>query len=148
MEKNVIDTSLICSFCNTSEKDVDFLVEGENAYICDSCVARASDIVKENSKQLVGILPLNKAENIEEGQHIIESETLSTPIRKPVKMLGHITSSYYSPTLDHCVAMALIKGGHKLIGGKAFVSTPNLKTIPVHIVKPAFVDPKNEKLLS
>ena len=107
-----------------------------------------SDIVKENRKQLVGILPLNKSENIEEGQHIIESETLSTPIRKPVKMLGHITSSYYSPTLDHCVAMALIKGGHKLIGGKAFVSTPNLKTIPVQIVKPAFVDPKNEKLLS
>ena len=107
-----------------------------------------SDIIKENRKQLVGIVPLNKSENIEEGQHIIESETLSTPIRKPVKMLGHITSSYYSPTLDHCVAMALIKGGHKLIGGKAFVSTPNLKTISVQIVKPAFVDPKNEKLLS
>ncbi|MDP6785444.1 MAG: glycine cleavage T C-terminal barrel domain-containing protein, partial [Alphaproteobacteria bacterium] len=99
-------------------------------------------------KQLVGILPLNKSENIEEGQHIIESETLSTPIHKPVKMLGHITSSYHSPTLDHCVAMALVEGGHKLIGGKAFVSTPNLKTIPVQIVKPAFVDPKNEKLLS
>ena len=107
-----------------------------------------SDIIKENRKQLVGIVPLNKSENIEEGQHIIESETLSTPIRKPVKMLGHITSSYYSPTLDHCVAMALIKGGHKLIDGKAFVSTPNLKTIPVQIVKPAFVDQKNEKLLS
>jgi len=44
--------------------------------------------------------------------------------------------------------MALIKGGHKLIGDTAFVSTPNLKTIPVQIVKPAFVDPKNEKLLS
>jgi hypothetical protein len=39
------------------------------------------------------------------------------------------------------------KEGHRLIGGKAFVSTPNLKTIPVQIVKPAFVDPKNEKLL-
>ena len=107
-----------------------------------------SDIIKENRKQLVGIVPLNKSENIEEGQHIVESETLSAPIREPVKMLGHITSSYYSPTLDHCVAMALIKGGHKLIGGKAFVSTPNLKTISVQIVKPAFVDPKNEKLLS
>ena len=40
-----------------------------------------SDIIKENRKQLVGILPLNKSENIEEGQHIVESETLSTPIR-------------------------------------------------------------------
>ena len=46
MKKNIIDKSLICSFCGTEEREVDFLVEGENAYICDSCVARASDIVK------------------------------------------------------------------------------------------------------
>ena len=31
------------------EKDVDFLVEGEGAYICDSCVAHASDIIKEKN---------------------------------------------------------------------------------------------------
>ncbi len=68
-----------------------------------------SDIVREDRKQLVGILPLNKAYGIEEGQHVIEQENLSTPIKEPVKMLGHITSSYFSPTLNHCVAMALIK---------------------------------------
>jgi len=55
MKKN-INESLICSFCGTNESDVDFLVEGENAYICDSCVARSSDIVKENVyKDLYGL---------------------------------------------------------------------------------------------
>ena len=48
MEENIINETLICSFCGTAEREVDFLVEGENAFICDNCVARASDIVKEN----------------------------------------------------------------------------------------------------
>ncbi len=39
---------LACSFCGTAEGEVDFLVEGDEAYICDICVAKASDIVKEN----------------------------------------------------------------------------------------------------
>tara|TARA_Y100000590_G_scaffold238899_1_gene268715 strand:- start:2334 stop:5288 length:2955 start_codon:yes stop_codon:yes gene_type:complete len=107
-----------------------------------------SDIVREDRKQLVGILPLNKAYGIEEGQHVIEKENLSTPIKEPVKMLGHITSSYFSPTLNHCVAMALIKDGNRKIGTQLFVSTSDLNTIPVEVVKPGFIDPKNEKLLS
>ena len=44
IEKKLLE----CSFCGNAEKDVDFLVEGEQAYICDSCVIKASDIVKEN----------------------------------------------------------------------------------------------------
>ena len=56
MKKSTLDKSLVCSFCNTVEGQVDFLVEGENAYICDNCVARASDIVKENVyKDLYGL---------------------------------------------------------------------------------------------
>ena len=56
MKKNTREEAQICSFCSSDEKEVDFLVEGENAYICDSCVARASDIVKENVyKDLYGL---------------------------------------------------------------------------------------------
>tara|TARA_B100000941_G_scaffold290914_1_gene275922 strand:- start:772 stop:1998 length:1227 start_codon:yes stop_codon:yes gene_type:complete len=39
---------LECSFCGTSEKDVEVLVEGQNVYICDKCVLSADEIVKEN----------------------------------------------------------------------------------------------------
>ena len=63
-------------------------------------------------------------------------------------MLGHVTSSYFSPTLNHCVAMALIKGGNRKIGGQLFVSTANLNTIAVEVVTPNFIDPKNERLTS
>jgi len=108
-----------------------------------------SDTSRKDRKQLVGILPVDKKQNLEEGQHIIESRMLPRTIKEPVEYLGHITSSYYSPTLKHCVAMALIKGGNKLIGKKVFASKKNSsETVNVEIVKPIFLDPKNERLLS
>jgi len=36
-----------------NELDVDFLVEGEDVYICDKCVVKASEIVKENFKKSI-----------------------------------------------------------------------------------------------
>ena len=41
---------LICSFCGSNECDVRFLVEGENAYICESCINKASQIVSESTQ--------------------------------------------------------------------------------------------------
>ena len=46
--KNENDKSLLsCSFCSCKESDVHFLVEGDDAYICDVCVDKASEIVKD-----------------------------------------------------------------------------------------------------
>ena len=39
--------NLVCSFCGTTEKDVNFLVEGEDAFICDICIDKANEIVIE-----------------------------------------------------------------------------------------------------
>ena len=63
-------------------------------------------------------------------------------------MLGQVTSSYFSPTLNHSVAMALIKGGNRKIGSQLFVSTSNLNTVAVEVVKPIFIDPENRRLKS
>ena len=103
-----------------------------------------SDTVRSDRKQLVGIMPTNKEDQIQEGQHILLQETIETP----VSMLGHITSSYHSPTMGHTFGLAVIKDGHSLIGTKAFASTSDQKTIPIDIVKPIFYDEKNERLVS
>tara|TARA_B100000579_G_scaffold167320_1_gene136048 strand:- start:1613 stop:4591 length:2979 start_codon:yes stop_codon:yes gene_type:complete len=103
-----------------------------------------SDTIRTDRKQLVGILPSNKKERLTEGQHIILNEKITTPM----PMLGHITSSYISPTLGHSFGLAVIKDGHKLIGSKAFASTPDQKTIAVDIVKPIFYDEENKRLVS
>jgi ATP-dependent Clp protease ATP-binding subunit ClpX len=57
MRKEKIKEKILdCSFCGSAEGEVDFLVEGDEAYICDVCVARASDIVKENfHKNIYGL---------------------------------------------------------------------------------------------
>ena len=108
-----------------------------------------SDTAREDRKQLVGIVPLDKSKFIEEGQHIVECETLPSTIKTPIPYLGHITSSYHSPNLEHCISMALIKGGNKLMGAKLFVSTSNgTQNIPVEVVNPVFIDPENKRLVS
>ena len=108
-----------------------------------------SDTSREDRKQLVGIIPLDKSEFIEEGQHVVECERLPNPIKTPVEYLGHVSSSYHSPNLNHCIAMAMIKGGNKLMGSKLFVSSSyGAKNIPVEVVSPVFIDPENKRLIS
>jgi sarcosine oxidase subunit alpha len=108
-----------------------------------------SDTAREDRKQLVGIVPLDKSKFIEEGQHVVECKKLPATINKPIQYLGHITSSYHSPNLNHCIAMGLVKGGNKLIGEKFFVTVPSeTNNILVEIVKPVFIDPENKRLVS
>lgn len=37
----------VCSFCGRDESDVNFLISGYSGYICDECVTRAGEYVKE-----------------------------------------------------------------------------------------------------
>ena len=72
------DTKLFCSFCASSESEVEFLVEGENVYICDGCVNKASDIVNENMKKSYMGLSMNKQKPVDINrrlnEHIIGQE--------------------------------------------------------------------------
>ena len=77
------------------------------------------------------------------------SKPLSFISDRSEKYLGHITSSYHSPTLNYYVAMAMIEGGNDLIGKKFYVTqNQSLENISVEIVKPVFLDPENKRLLS
>jgi len=101
-----------------------------------------SDTIKEDRKQLVGILTTDPSVVLEEGAQLVEVET-----SLPMPMVGHITSSYYSPNLDRSIALALVKSGTKKIGSKLIVPMLN-KSVEVEITNPVFIDPQNERLLS
>lgn len=47
MANNNEDEKRVCSFCGRDEKDVNFLISGYSGYICDECVTRANEYVKE-----------------------------------------------------------------------------------------------------
>jgi ATP-dependent Clp protease ATP-binding subunit ClpX len=42
-------TSLSCSFCNKSQKEVKKLIAGPTVYICDECIELCNDIIAEDS---------------------------------------------------------------------------------------------------
>ena len=62
-----------------------------------------------------------------------------------MEMIGHITSSYYSPNLGRSFALALVKKGLNKKGLSIFVPMPN-KIIEAEITNPVFIDPSNERL--
>ena len=99
-----------------------------------------SDTIREDRKQLVGILTKDPLEVLEEGAQLVELET-----SLPMPMVGHVTSSYYSPNLGRSFALALVKGGLKKKGNKLLAPMPD-KTIEVEITDPVFIDPSNERL--
>ena len=99
-----------------------------------------SDTMKEDRKQLVGLLTDNPSEVLEEGAQIVAGTSL-----KPVEMLGHVTSSYYSPNLNKSIALAVVRGGKNMLGQKLFIPMEN-KNINVTIVDPVFFDKENLRL--
>ena len=76
-----------------------------------------SDTMKEDRKQLVGLITDNPNEVLEEGAQIVANTSL-----KPVEMLGHVTSSYYSPNLNKSIALAVVRGGKKYVRSKTIYS--------------------------
>ena len=63
----------------------------------------------------------------------------------PMKMVGHVTSSYYSPNLKCSFALALIKGGLEKKGSVLIAPLEN-ENIEVEITSPIFIDPENQRV--
>jgi len=99
-----------------------------------------SDTIREDRKQLVGLLTDDPKIVLEEGAQIVEDTKL-----KPIEMLGHVTSSYYSPNLNKSIALAVVRGGKNMMGKKLFIPMEN-KIISVTVADPVFLDKENKRL--
>ncbi|MDB4845855.1 sarcosine oxidase subunit alpha family protein [Candidatus Pelagibacter sp.] len=99
-----------------------------------------SDTMRKDRKQLVGLITDNPKEVLEEGAQIVSELNQS-----PVEMLGHVTSSYYSPNLNKSIALAVVKGGKDMMGKKLFIPMER-KSINVTVVDPVFLDKENKRL--
>ena len=95
--KNKNNDNLICSFCGSNESDVNFLVEGDNAFICDVCIDKANEIVIE---KLAAISTENSDRQIPEeiklmlDKYVIDQEqakkTLSVAVYNHYKRLNSL----------------------------------------------------------
>jgi len=93
------------------------------------------DLVREGRKQLVGLLTKDPREVLEEGGQIVADPNQP----KPMTMLGHVTSSYWSENLGRSIAIALVAGGRSRMGETLYVPMAD-KTIAVEVTDMVFVD--------
>ena len=99
-----------------------------------------SDTIREDRKQLVGLITEDPKEILEEGAQIVSELN-----KKPVEMLGHVTSSYYSPNLNKSIALAVVRSGKNMMDQKLLIPMEN-KIINVTVVDHVFLDKENKRL--
>jgi sarcosine oxidase, subunit alpha len=100
-----------------------------------------SDIVAPGRKQLVGLLTDDPNVVLEEGAQIVADP--NQPI--PMKMIGHVTSSYWSETLGRSIAMALVAGGRGMMGETLYIPMPG-KTHTAKVGGMVFYDAEGARL--
>jgi sarcosine oxidase subunit alpha len=98
---------------------------------------RRSDMVRDDRKQLVGILP---AERVPEGAQLVDDANGAVP----VPMIGHVTSSYDSAALGRPFGLALVRGGRERIGETIYAPLVD-RTVAVEIVDPILFDPEGAR---
>ncbi len=96
-----------------------------------------SFMLGKDRKQLVGLLTQDPQTVLPDGAHAVEGGKNQYGQEN---MIGHVTSTYFSPTLGHSIAMALIKGGAKRMGEVLSFPIGNGQVIKATIVDPVFYD--------
>ena len=99
------------------------------------------DLVAPGRKQLIGLKTKNPMTVLEEGAQIVANP--GQPV--PMKMIGHVTSSYWSENCGRSIAMALLVDGRARMGETLFVPMPG-ETIEVEVCSPVFFDEKGGRL--
>jgi sarcosine oxidase, subunit alpha len=94
-------------------------------------------------KQLVGLMTDEAQLVLPEGTQLTDSVQASPP---PVPMIGHVTSSYYSPTLNRSIAMAVVRSGTQRMGQKIYASLVDGRYVAATVCSPVFYDPEGKRL--
>ncbi|MGY2487953.1 sarcosine oxidase subunit alpha family protein [Cupriavidus sp. CP313] len=98
-----------------------------------------SDTAKEGRKQFVGLLTDDAQFVLPEGAQIIAPDT-QVSTTDPTPMLGHVTSSYYSPILKRSIALAVVKGGLGKMGESVAIPLADGRRVAAKISSPVFYD--------
>jgi sarcosine oxidase, subunit alpha len=106
------------------------------------------DTARSDRKQLVGLLTEDPKFVLKEGAQIVESLEIVTPM----PMLGHVTSSYFSPELGRSIALAVVKDGisrrseaGRKAGRVVLYAWAGGTSHRVTLVSPVFLDPQGAR---
>jgi sarcosine oxidase subunit alpha len=113
---------------------------GKRDFVGKRSLARP-DLVAAGRKKLVGLLTEKPREVLDEGAQIVADT--SQPV--PMRMLGHVTSSYWSECLGRSIALAVVADGRQRRGQTLFVTTAS-GFAAAKVVDPVFIDPSGVRL--
>jgi sarcosine oxidase subunit alpha len=94
----------------------------------------------EGRKQLVGLLTEDPERVLPDGAYAVEKVTA----KPPMKTIGQVTSSYFSPTLNRSIAMALLENGRARMG-ETLAFPLSDAVVKAQVVEPVFFDKKGER---
>ncbi len=95
-----------------------------------------------NRRRMVGLFTEDPTTVLPDGAHAAQGARADG---KP-KMIGHVTSSYWSPTLKRSIALALIENGPERMGEEVAFPLEGGKMVKAKIVDPRFYDPENTRV--
>ncbi len=91
-----------------------------------------ADLTREGRKQLVGLLTEDPKLVLPDGAHALSADGKRT--------IGHVTSTYMSPTLGRSIAMALIEGGASKMGQTMTIGIDRKTNAKAVVSSPVFYD--------
>jgi sarcosine oxidase subunit alpha len=95
------------------------------------------DLVASGRKQFVGLSTLDPSEVLEEGSQIVE--------RAGGRAIGHVTSAYWSETLQRSIALAMVADGRLRLDQTLYVPDAGRMTV-VRLCDPVFFDREGKRL--
>jgi len=106
---------------------------------------KRSDAVREDREQFVGLVPTDDpADPLQEGAQLTDrADANDAP--KPVPLAGHVTSSYYSATMGHAIALALVKRGRERMDETVYAPMADGRVRTAKITSPVFYDPEGKR---
>ena len=99
-----------------------------------------SHLTDPKRERLVGLATEDPKRVLPDGAYAVKDPTAATP-----EIIGRVTSTYFSPTLDRSIAMALVIDGPERMGDVIAFPVEGGDVIRAKIVSPVFYDPEGEK---
>lgn len=124
------NTALNLNMAGMTRKEADFI---------GKTLAQRPMMNNDGQVRMVGLKPVDRVLELKSGAHLIETGTDAVTDND----LGWISSTAWSPTLSHSIAIAFLKDGHKRIGDTLTAwNGLNDSEIEVEVVSPHFYDPE------
>jgi sarcosine oxidase subunit alpha len=99
------------------------------------------DCLRPNRKQLVGLRTVDPGVVLQEGAQAVRDPRQEIPMT----MVGHVTSSYFSPILGRSIAMGVIRDGLNRMGDKLYFPMADGETIEAEICSTVWFDPDGQR---